>query len=196
MAPRSQVTKYWNGPTATGHKVRALCLDASRCAARRRADLGPFLRSAHWRSLYLTPVVRPVRRCFPGNFEPMTTLFIGATLAALTAISALTTATTRSSSNPCSSRGVWAVHVSCRLRCSCAAQHAAARADPSLRVRRSPRGSSRGGASRGGVSRGGVSRGGASRGGTCSASGGVSSSNSERSSAVQSQEERARAERA
>ena len=116
--------------------------------------------------------MRPVRRCFPGNFEPMTTLFIGATLAALTAISALTTATTLSSSNPCSSRGVWAVHVSCRLRCSCAAQHAAARADPSLRVRRSPRGSSRGGASRGGASRGGAS--GGERG---SVSGGVSSSN-------------------
>jgi hypothetical protein len=37
---------------------------------------------------------------------------------------------------------------------ACAAWHAAARADPSLRVRRSPRGSNRGGASRGGASGG------------------------------------------
>ena len=121
-------------------KVCALCLDASRCAARRRADLGPFLRSAHWRSLYLTPVVRPFRRYFPGKAEGMATVFAGAALAALAANSALATATSRSSSTPCSSRSVCAVHVGRRLRHACSCGHAlpgmpAARADPSLCIR-------------------------------------------------------------
>ena len=166
MAPRWQVTKYWNGLTATGHKVRALCLDASRCAARRRADLGPFLRSAHWRSLYLTPVVRPFRRYFPGKAEGMATVFAGAALAALAANSALATATSRSSSTPCTSRSVCAVHVGRRLRHACSCGHALPgmlpRAPIHPSVSAGPCGSSRGGESRGGASRGGASRGGAS----------------------------------
>ena len=70
-----------------------------------------------------------------GKAEATATLF--AALAALAAISALATATSRSSST-CSSRS--AVHVSWRLRRTYAARHAAARADSSLCVRRSPRG--------------------------------------------------------
>ena len=152
MARRSQVTKVLARTHGDRPMVRALCLDASRCAARRRGDLGPFLRSAHWRSLYLTPVVRPFRRYFPGKVEGMVILFVGAALAALAANSALATATSRSSSTPYSSRS--AVHVRCRLRRTYAARHAAARAHASLCVRRSRRGSSRGGASRGGASGG------------------------------------------
>ena len=80
---RSQSRKYRHGATTTVETGASLCLDASRCAARRRGDLGPFLRSAHWRSLYLKPVVRPVRRYFQGKAETTATLFIGANRAAL-----------------------------------------------------------------------------------------------------------------
>ena len=121
---RSQSRKYRHGATTTVETGASLCLDASRCAARRCGDLGPFLRSAHWRSLYLTPVVRPVRRCFPGNFKAVATLFIGAALPALAVISALATATSRSSSTPCYSRSVLAVHVSGHLHRACSCAHA------------------------------------------------------------------------
>ena len=84
-------------------------------------------------------------KVFPGKAEATATLF--AALAALAAISALATATSRSSSDTCSSRS--AVHVSRRLRRTYAARHAAARADSSLCVRRSPRGSITVGASGG-----------------------------------------------
>ena len=75
-------------------------------------------------------------KVFPGKAEATATLF--AARAALAAISALATATSRSSSTTFS---CIAVHVSWRLRRTYAARHAAARADSSLCVRRSPRGS-------------------------------------------------------
>ena len=105
------------------------------------------MRSAQWRGLYLTTVLRPVRRYFPAKPRPRPPCSPPLPPSPPSVLSPRPPLGPRRLRPTCSSRS--AVHVSWRLRRTYAARHAAARADSSLCVRRSPRGSITVGASGG-----------------------------------------------